>query len=336
MKNRTFATLGLLALLATTSAFGQQMQTLSLGPALTFSFNADPVAYVVTGYQQFGTIDLKTGVFHQIGPPTPEGQSNLVPGPEGRLYSLTYSGNLETIDPATGAVTVVGATGLGYNAFSLAEVEGKLFATDFNNNLYRVDRESGAAHLIRATGMPADPSVPYTINPDGTMNLCDETIYGVGGKLYASFDAFTIDPVTLTMTPKVDPELYRINPWTGVVTPVAPTALNLGASVEVRGRFYAFKLVPTGFNAFGPVVYSQVVTLDPGNGKIKFVTDVRPGRRADIRGRPGGPGSMGVPGCRTERAASAGMHASRWRSCGNARGNGAVAGIGRGWWARRS
>ena len=92
MKNRTFATLGLLALLAgRTSAFGQQMQTLSLGPALTFSFNADPVAYVVTGYQQFGTIDLKTGVFHQIGPPTPEGQSNLVPGPEGRLYSLTYS-----------------------------------------------------------------------------------------------------------------------------------------------------------------------------------------------------------------------------------------------------
>jgi hypothetical protein len=154
------------------------------------SASAEPLVYVVTSNNQFGTIDLATGAFHPIGAPTPEGQSNLVWGPDGSLLSLTYSGNLEKINPATGGTTVIGATGLGSNAFDLAEVRGKLYATDFSNNIYSVDPKTGAAHFLRATGLPPDPNIPFSTNPDGTVNLCDESLYGVHGKLYATFDSF--------------------------------------------------------------------------------------------------------------------------------------------------
>jgi hypothetical protein len=64
-------------------------------------------------------------------------------------------------EPATGQTTVVGQTGLAFNAFAAAEVRGKLYATDFSNNIYFVDPRTGARQLLGATGMPPDPSVSY-------------------------------------------------------------------------------------------------------------------------------------------------------------------------------
>jgi hypothetical protein len=236
--------------------------------------NAQSWVYVVTTQQQFGAVDLATGAFHAIGPNTPEGQASLVWGTHGTLFSLTYSGNLESINPATGQTTVVGATGLGFNAFDLAEVGGKLYATDFGNNLYTVDPDTGVATLLRATGIPPDPEIPFSINPDGTINLCDESIYGFAGKLYATFDAFTIDPNSLAETPVVSANVYRINPSTGRATLIAPTTLNLGSSIEVEGKFFAFRWVITSFTTLGPQVTSQLLTLDPASGNTSFVTEI--------------------------------------------------------------
>ena len=242
----------------------------------TASASANPLVYVVTGYNQFGTVDLATGAFHPIGAPTPEGQDNLVWGRDGSLLSLTHSGNLEKINPATGETTVIGATGLGFNAFGFAEVRGKLYATDFSNNIYAVDEKTGAAQLLRASGIPPDPNIPFSVNPDGTVNLCDETIYGVGGKLYATFDSFKVDPASLIMTPVVDPNFYEIDPSTGVATLIAPTSLNLGATVEVNGKFYAFHLLLTAWTDLGPQAQSQLFTLNPENGNTSFVRDIDP------------------------------------------------------------
>ncbi len=240
------------------------------------SASAEPLVYVVTGNNQFGTVDLATGAFHPIGAPTPEGQSNLVWGLNGSLLSLTDSGNLEKINPATGEITVIGQTGLGYNAFDLAEFGRKLYATDYSNNIYAVDEKTGAAQLLRATEIPPDPNTPFSVNLDGTVNLCDETLYGVGGKLYATFDSFKVDPVSLMMTSVVDPNLYEINPFTGVATFVAPTSLNLGATVEVNGRFYAFHLLFTAWTDLGPQAQTQLFTLDLENGNTSLVTDIDP------------------------------------------------------------
>jgi len=231
--------------------------------------------YVVTSNQQFGAVDLASGAFHQIGSNTPEGQANLVWGPQG-LYSLTYSGNLEKIDPATGATTVVGPTGLGFNAFSLAGVRGQLYVADFSNNIYSVNAQTGAATLLAATGMPADPAVPFTFNSDGTINLCDESFYGVNGKLYAIFDAFTLDPGTLAVNSTVQPGLYQIDPLSGLATHIAPTDPNLGAIVQVNGGVYAFKWLILGFGAFGPIPQSQIARLDLATGQTTAITTVDP------------------------------------------------------------
>jgi len=239
------------------------------------SASAQPLVYVVTLSQQFGTVNLATGAFHPIGTPMPEGQANLVWGPDGSLLSISVSGNLVRINPTTGETAVIGQTGLGFNAFDLAEVRGKLYLTDFSNNLYSVDPETGAATFLRATGIPPDPTIPFTLDGDN-LNLCDESLYGVDGKLYATFDSFAVNEKNLAIKTNVAPDLYQIDPATGIATPVGPTDLQLGASVEVNGKFYAFRLVITGFVDGFPQAYSQLVTVDPATGKTTLVRNIDP------------------------------------------------------------
>jgi hypothetical protein len=90
----------------------------------------------------------------------------------GSLLSLATSdpllGYLVKINPATGEITAIGATGLGSNAFSFAKVGGKLYLTDFSNNLYSVDPQTGAATFIGQPGfrptqtllLPPTPMAP--------------------------------------------------------------------------------------------------------------------------------------------------------------------------------
>jgi hypothetical protein len=260
--------------------------------ALAAFAGEDKAVYVVTGAQQFGTVDLETGAFHQIGSGTPEPDANLVHGPDGTLFSLaTLSGSLVSIDPESGATKVIGLTGLGGNAFSLAEAGGKLYLTDFANNLYSVSVATGAATLIGPTGIPPDPHVPFTFNADGTFNLCDEIVYGVGNKLYATFDSFTLNPATLAINVLVPPDLWEIDPRTGVATLIGPTSLNLDALVHVDGRFYAFQVVATGFSASGLESLNQLLALELANGGTSFVRDIEPAAgpifgAAPVHGRP--------------------------------------------------
>jgi len=127
--------------------------------------------------------------------------------------------------------------------------------------------------------MPPDPTQPFSTNPDGTFNLCDESLYGVGGKLYATFDSFNVDETTLAIDENsadatVSPALYQIDPLTGVAILVGPTNLFIGASVEVGGKFYAFKGVITGFAGGFPEGYNELIILDLATGKVTFVRNI--------------------------------------------------------------
>jgi hypothetical protein len=249
------------------------------------SASASPLVYVVTASQQFGTVDLATGKFNPIGNGTPDALSNLVWWKNRTLLTLIASGSnigsLAKINPVTGEETVIGQTGLGFNAFDLGEVGGKLYLTDFSNNIYSVDPETGIATAIGATGMPPDPTIPFTFNSDGTFNLCDEGLYSMGGKLYATFDSFAIDP-TRTLPNRqyeyVPPGLYQIDPSTGAATFVAPTDWRLTALLDVDGNFYAFRGVIDGFNfEFGfPVAHIELVTLDLKTGQTNKLIDIDP------------------------------------------------------------
>jgi len=237
---------------------------------------AIPVVYVLTDAQQFGKVDLATGVFTPIGPGLSDPSGGLVYGSGGNLLTLTFAGNLNSIDPTTGVSTLIGATGLGdcslptsacgpTSANILGKLGSTIYATDLSNNLYSVNPTTGTASLIGPTGIPAVPFPPHTPVPgdsDGAFTVFDESLFDFNGKLYANFAAGTFDPVTFTPTPSIDPHLYQINPTTGVATLIAPTSFGLSTIVAADGQVYAFD------TALG-----EVVTLDLTNGNISYLSD---------------------------------------------------------------
>jgi hypothetical protein len=233
------------------------------------SASADTFVYAVsTNYNnftgQFGTVDLTTGAFNQIGPAIADPLTGLVGGPNGKLLSISASGNLDSVNPATGAVSVIGAVsvvnkvspiGVANAPYSIAELNGTVFATDLYGNFYSVNTKTGAATLIGVTGLPLCPSLT------SSTEVSDEALFTDGGKLYATFDG-----INLATSGVVDsPELYQINPATGVATRVGPTALGLDAAVQLDGTVYGF--------AFGYSGSNTVLSLNVANGNTTFLND---------------------------------------------------------------
>lgn len=238
---------------------------------------AAPIIYVTNLAQQFGTIDVGTGAFTPVGASLPEGVLGLGVLPNGSLATLTYSGNLDVIDPVTGTASLVGPTGLAdcttpaspcgpTAANRLGALAGNVYVSDLQNDLYGVDLATGGATLVGSTGLPGIPFTPGSVNADGTVNLYDQAIFGVAGKLYASVDAFVFDFATFSVTNVlVAPTLYELDPATGVAMLIGPTDLGIGAIAAVGGVAYGFN------NLTG-----QLVTVDLSTGKTSFVTNLDP------------------------------------------------------------
>jgi hypothetical protein len=139
----------------------------------TTASKADTLVYIVNGSQQFGTINVATGAFQQIGPAQPEpGSFGLAATPNGSLVTFAYSSNLYSINPATGAPTLVGPTGLEdcatvsslcgpTSAATLGSLAGKVYATDFQNSLYTANPLTGVATLVEPDGNSSYPLRPW-------------------------------------------------------------------------------------------------------------------------------------------------------------------------------
>ena len=244
---------------------------------------ADALVYIVsadiTGNGTFGTVNLDTGSYQQIGASEPDGYFGLAPGPNGSLVAGTYTANLDSINPVTGTPKLVGPTGLGPCLFpspscgpnsygTLGGLGGAIYATDFASNLYTVNPNTGAATLLNAhSGLPAIPFIPGSLNPDGTINFWDEAIWGAGGKLYATVDALVFDLDALQVVDVlVAPKLYQIDPATGVATVLGPTDLGISGVADVSGVSYAFNDL-TG----------QITSLNVASGETTFVSNFDPG-----------------------------------------------------------
>jgi outer membrane protein assembly factor BamB len=232
------------------------------------------LVYVITGGLQFGAVDLHSGTFLPIGPALPpDVGGGLVQGPDKSLLTLAFSGNLVAIDPVTGKTSTVGGTGLGdcttpsspcgpNSANGIGRFDQDYYLTDFANNLYSVDPESGAAKLIGLTGIPALPFSPLSVNPDGSQNVFNETLFSARGKLYANFAA-AVRPQGGPPVIVIPPAIWEINPKTGNAKWIAPTELGLTSIVNVNETIYAFS-VRTG----------QVVILDVSTGQTSAVIDL--------------------------------------------------------------
>ncbi len=191
-----------------------------------FPASADSFAYIESDGGVFGTLNLSSGVFHQIGPGLSDPGPGLAPL-NGSLYTLGFSGVLNAINPGTGLETSVGPS-LGdcsipgvssckpNSALAFGALSGVLYATDFANNLYTVDPSTGKTTLIGSTGMPKVTFVPALPSSNGTWTGVDETLFTAGGKLYANEDFVTIDPTSphpVVGVPLAD-ALYQINTTT--------------------------------------------------------------------------------------------------------------------------
>ena len=240
---------------------------------------ADSLAYVIGDSGQFGTVNLSTGSFNPIGSGLPVGSGGLVQGHSGFLLTLGFNGDLYSINAATGAPSVVGATGLGDCSLptspcglnspnTLGSLGSQVYALDNGNNIYSVNTITGVAKLIGATGIPALPFVPHAPvpgDPDGSFYVYTESLFAHAGNLYANFDEGTFDPITFTPTPLITPSLYQIDPLTGIATKLGSTTFGLGSITDVGGTLYAFHLPD-----------DSIVTLNLADGSTSFLSDTDP------------------------------------------------------------
>ncbi len=194
-----------------------------------FGLQASPIAYVYSASNQFGTIDLSSGIFTLIGNTGVSLTSLTITG-GGTLYSQNGSNNLVTVNPATGLTTPIGP---GSSAAISARSDGALYGVDLSV-LYSVSPTTGAT---------------TSVGPFGTNFVGDAATFNSSNQL------FLVGATSLTTT-----GLYTVNTSTGAATLIGNDGF-LVLSIFFSGNtLYGFTADPTTF-APGPIV-----TLNTSNG----------------------------------------------------------------------
>jgi hypothetical protein len=248
--------------------------------------NRSVLAYVINVAFEFGALDLHTGAFLPIGPGVPSDVGDgLVQGPGASLLSLGFDGKLIAINPFTGQGSVVGETGLGdcstpaspcgpNSANWIGLFNGHYYVTDFANNLYSLDPKTAATKLIGPTGILGLPFVPFSQNPDGSVNVFGESLFEYRGKFYAYFETGTINFATGAWTTLIPGEIYQINPATGHAIAVAHVDTSFSTVGAVGDKIYGFDGVTSEVDIVDLMTGSAtpVTTLDSSAGVIAGVT----------------------------------------------------------------
>src|SRR5579863_223471 len=174
--------------------------------------------YSVFYDNRFGTIDNSTGAFTLISV-LPIAQSAGIAYDNGTLYAQDTQSNLITIDPVSGAASILGSLGLDLSSAGFAGGINGLYEVDSLSNLYSINPDTGAAVLAGATGLA--PNYGYW----------DTSLSDDGANLY-----FTAGG------PGATDELYRINPATGVATDLGNTGVTgIAGSAIVNGDLELFQ-----------------------------------------------------------------------------------------------
>jgi hypothetical protein len=223
---------------------------LRLGIAATLSTAAlqaaDTIAYTISaGAQNFGTVDLNTGVFTKIG-----GVLNTtgfgVAG--GALYGI-FGGFIYQINLSTGGITLAANPSLGNNLQGFGSTSAGLFLIDGFGDLVSVDPTTGLPTLVGSTGVTG----------------------GLGaGVLSTSTDSATLFWVN---NGAAGPKLYNLNTSTGVATLIGPTGNGAGSGVVQSMLFRGGTLwASLGFNTG-----AQFGTVNTSTGAETLVTSAAVG-----------------------------------------------------------
>jgi hypothetical protein len=184
--------------------------------------------YSVFYDNRFGVIDDSTGAFTQTGT-LPIAQSAGIAYDNDTLYAQSIQSQLISINPFSGASSVIGSAGLQLTSVGFAGGYNGLFEVDSMSNLYSVNPDTGAAELVGATGLAPNYQGWDTSLSDSGTNL----FFTAGG-------AGAID------------QLYEIDPATGVATDVGSTGVTgIAGSAIVGGYLELFQ-----YNAGIDYIYS--------------------------------------------------------------------------------
>lgn len=200
--------------------------------------------YMTDSTNEFGTLDLITGVFTPINT-TPATIYGMSFGPNGTLYATDDKApsNVYTINRATGTATNLGASN-GYTAYGSAV---------------------GSNGLIYAVSEHPSDSAFYTINPSTLATNTINASLGFPSDGLAVFDngQFYTDDDTGTGSDTLE----QIDPTTGAVTQIGSgLGFETFGGALVDGTFYTI-----GVLVSGPPVLE---TVDPTTGTATFVTDI--------------------------------------------------------------
>ncbi len=198
--------------------------------------DAGSVVYVAGSGNEFGTLDLTTGNFTQIGTlnlPSGVHIFGMGFGSDGHLYGLDSSvpnANLVQINVSDASVTTVGAINQSV-LDATTDASGTIYALsqDSNATFYTLDPPSTATSVVGPTGIASTGLM--AVNASGT-------------QIFTT----AFNPSTGTA------DLYRIDPTTGAASLIGDTGFGITNGLFVNGTLY-------GFDPFG-----AIVTIDTSTG----------------------------------------------------------------------
>ncbi len=238
--------------------------TLSNVPSLPLVLGADQAVYFSVAFspkiegQATGSIMIASNdPSRQIVTITLSGEGAVVkPALPGVIYASTGSGQLITINPATGAGTLVGSMGVAIRSLTMNS-EGYLYGAD-DRDLYKIDAVTGMALFVARMNLPYS-IVDIVFDSNNFLYGCQENKFYkidqssgsatvVGSTANLEFHGLAFDPTMATLWGYAEAaggsyRTYTIDPTTGDVTlvgnlPFAPWDICFDNSGNLYGVKY--------------------------------------------------------------------------------------------------
>ncbi len=208
---------------------------------LGFSASLKATTFYALAFDQtttpFGTIDLTTGAFTQIGSAFPDAADDIAVSPTGMVYAVLDSGSLITINTTTAAISVVGTLPAGVQSLAFRP-DGTLFGAT-TTSLYTLNPSTAAGTLLGSMGLGGsdadnirfDGSTLFVMTVDTNSRLYSlsqtsgaGTLIGPSGIDDVSLGAFFGGVFYGSNAASAQNHIAQVNPSTGVGTEGANTS----------------------------------------------------------------------------------------------------------------
>jgi hypothetical protein len=191
---------------------------------------ADTYAYEGTGNDDFGVIDITTGVYTSCGTSAVL-LSGLGVGGNKTIYGGAFRGNaFYSVTPNTGALKLVGTSNVTF--WDTGSTTNGVYAVGTDANLYSINITNGQGTLIGATGIPVDNGY-YGLSTNAkalyyshgatlyTLNLKTGAPKLIGTASAGIFGAELLENGLLYAGSESPLAMYTLNTKTGQSTPVS-------------------------------------------------------------------------------------------------------------------